>query len=205
MAMTGHQIDPAMFRLRRFEVEWLEPLIKTLGSLDRFELRDGGVRALSYTLLAEASRWVSLGEKIGYFAHDSEAANGVAAKLASPPDGPGVERVIRRIANVPASQRLGIWDFASALDLAREDLTPQRREFLRLVCFASQEEWDSRLRVVAQTASAIAAHHHRRHPRAFPDPARPTVLDDGIHRVASFAVAGPLSWSAQATAESRRS
>jgi hypothetical protein len=49
-------VDPALFRLRAFEEEWIAPLIEDAAS----------DTALNHLLLTEAHSWVVLGTAIGY-------------------------------------------------------------------------------------------------------------------------------------------
>src|ERR1039458_9793695 len=124
-------VNPALFRLRAFEIDWVAPLLDEPDS----ELRS--------FLLAEAKQWGELGQQIGYF----ETAPFSDERLATVP--------ADKLAAVLADQEqpeITLADFQDSLMEAQEDLTPERREFLNLVFFSDEKEWNERL----GQASALA-------------------------------------------------
>lgn len=132
--VTESPVDPALFRLRAFEADWLTPLL------------DAPPSELNAVLAAEAQRWLSLGMDVGYFAE---------APLVGPQfAGPLPEEVAGFFqGELPI---IDIADFGLALTQAQDDLTLERREFLDLVFFADDAVWHSHLHEVWELAGALA-------------------------------------------------
>ena len=153
-------VDPALFRLRAFEVEWLEPLLNDLyddlsteAALARGRMESDGTALLLYALIAEAYRWLTVGQQVGYFAQTYPSTSPLS--LADPPE---LERLLSTIRSQPElPPGLGIREFARALSEARDDLTAERREFLRLVCFAEEVEWLERLKQIRTLTEELTA------------------------------------------------
>jgi hypothetical protein len=115
-----------LFRLRKFEEEWIAPLT------DGPESRD----PLNVLLLAEAQAWVSVGQSIGYFA--SRETNVPAMPSLEPEIAPIVDRIQASLSPLP---HLSADDFSLELSDAREDLTTERRIMLQRVLFSEESEW----------------------------------------------------------------
>ena len=137
--------DPALFRRRVFEEEWLRPLQLAVAEGDMLE----------HILAVEAESWARIGVAVGYFA-------GALGELQ-----PGVKTVSSVDAHIPQCIRaiepwpeLDVASFAHALGAAREDLTPDRRLLLRLVLLASEDDWD----VAIRRLSAFRISLQRREP-----------------------------------------
>ena len=151
-------VDPALFRMRTFEVEWVEPLKAELSklldrSVDTTQTRakSDGTVLLLHVLITEADRWLAIGQQVGYFAQASPSA--YPSSLAEAPE-------LKLFLNAISSQTelppgLGVREFARALSEARDDLTTERREFLRLVCFAEEAEWIERLNRIRALAQRL--------------------------------------------------
>jgi hypothetical protein len=157
--MADTFVNPALFRLRAFEVEWLEPLLADLhdrsteSALARGRMEWDSTALLLYALIAEAYRWLTVGQQVGYFAHTYPSTSYLS--LADPPE---LERLLSTIRSQPElPPGLGIREFARALSEARDDLTAERREFLRLVCFTEEAEWFERLKQISTLAEEITA------------------------------------------------
>jgi hypothetical protein len=157
--MANTFVDPALFRLRTFEVEWLEPLLNDLydrsaeSTLARGRMESDGTALLLHALIAEAYRWLTVGQQVGYFAQTSPSTSPLS--LAEPLELEWLLSAIRSQAELPPG--LGIREFARALSEARDDLTAERREFLRLVCFAEEVEWLERMEQIRRLAEEFAA------------------------------------------------
>jgi conflict system STAND superfamily ATPase/SIR2-like protein len=157
--MADTFVDPALFRLRAFEVEWLEPLLNDLHdrstevTLDRGRMEWDSATLLLYALIAEAYRWLTVGRQVGYFAQTYPSTSPLL--LADPPELERLLSAIRSPTELPPG--LGIREFARALSEARDDLTAERREFLRLVCFTEEAEWFERLKQISTLAEEITA------------------------------------------------
>lgn len=159
--MTEILVDPALFRLRAFEVEWLEPLKTELSDLsarsvestpERGRTTDSDSSALLlYVLIAEADRWLTMGQQLGYFAPTSASA--YPLPLAEPSQLQWLLGAIRSESALPPG--LGAREFSRALSEARDGLTAERREFLRLVCFAEEVEWLERLNQIRTFAEQL--------------------------------------------------
>jgi Hsp70 protein len=130
--VTEPSTDPALFRLRAFEVDWLTPLLKAPSG------------ELNAVLAAEAQRWILLGQEVGYFA-----------------DAPSYLRLDQSLPKAAAGFFQGALpavdfaDFRYALNEAQDDLTPERREFLDLVLFADDAVWHARLHEVWKLAGEL--------------------------------------------------
>lgn len=121
------QVEPALFRLRVFEDQWLEPLRTTATH-----------SPLDLVLLAEAERWISIGVSVGYFAADASRRPKSVFEAPTADS----EVITKWIDTLRPPPNLNAPTFSHALAIAREDLTPERRSFLRLAIFASESEWD---------------------------------------------------------------
>lgn len=131
--------NPALFRLRVFEEQWLEPLrlATTKGSL------------LDYILAAEAEEWIRIGVAVGYFPAWDQHERGIEAPDASS------AVIIKWMRACEPWPELGTVTFAQALEAAREDLTRDRRSLLRLVIFAPEDEWDEAIRNLTSFRMAL--------------------------------------------------
>jgi transcriptional regulator with XRE-family HTH domain len=159
--MADTFVDPALFRLRAFEVEWLEPLKTELYDRTRGRTAESDSTALLLcALVAEAERWLTVGQQVGYFTHTSSATSPLS--LPDPPELEWLLSTIRSQIEFPSG--FGIQEFGQALAEARDDFTAERREFLRLVYFTDEVEWLERLHqirtipdeLIAQRTSGIA-------------------------------------------------
>jgi tetratricopeptide (TPR) repeat protein len=151
--MADAFVDPAHFRLRAFEVEWLEPLKTELSDLPhRSAGESDGTALLLHVLIAEADRWITIGQQVGYFAQTSPSAH--PAARAEFPELEWLLNAIRSQPELPSG--LSVREFARALSEARDDLTADRREFLRLVYFTAEKEWDERLNQIREFAEQVA-------------------------------------------------
>ena len=119
--MSKPTVDPARFRLRTFEADWVQPLL---------DGRESDLRAL---LLAEARRWIELGQALGYFGIDL-----VLIELPEPD-------WLKPAFEFPNEPDLSPDAFGQLLAEAQEDLTRARWEFLELAFFASEAMWRERL------------------------------------------------------------
>ena len=143
--MNDLVVDPALYRLRAFELDWIQPLS---GSLRMSSARAGGGIPLTMVLLAEAKRWISIGQRVGYFA---DAPVSDTPYVADFDDRPYFDDAAEPLVSNPRI-------FASDLSVAREDLTPARRTFMRLLYFADSASWELNL----QQASRLAENLTRR-------------------------------------------
>lgn len=114
--MADTFVDPALFRLRTFEVEWLEPLHDDLYNrsveavLARGRMESNGNALLLYTLIVEAHRWLTIGQQVGYFAQTHPSVSPLS--LAEPPELEWLLSTIRSQAELPPG--LGVREFARA-------------------------------------------------------------------------------------------
>ncbi len=158
--MTAARVDRALFRLRTFEVEWVAPLTSNVTGFDdrlaaprhdRFD-RQASVALLNYVLLLEAQRWIAMGQDVGYFARAP-----VLETFEVPLAVPQVAWIVEEWHSDRAiADSVDIQEFGRVMFEAQGDLTPERREFLRLICFAGSAEWDERLEEVARLSRAFA-------------------------------------------------
>jgi tetratricopeptide (TPR) repeat protein len=139
--------DPARFRLRAFERDWLEPLL---------EGEDSPLRSL---LLSEAEAWLTLGQKLGYF-----GAGPVDPRLRDRPRD-ALEDAVGEFGAVS----LGSAEFAHRLLEAQDDLTGERREFLELALFAEEREWRERLAELAEVPGLLTESGESHAPPALAD------------------------------------
>ena len=121
-------VDTGLFRLRAFEADWIRPLREREGN------------QLDALLVEEASHWVLLGQRLGYFADSPSIKIGQTQKR----DGFFGDRM-----DLPASE------FARHLSDAQEDLTAERREFLHLILFADDEQFQDRHRQLSELHALI--------------------------------------------------
>jgi hypothetical protein len=151
--------NPGLFRLRAFEGDWLDPLRGRL-------LRDSAENArrpplshdaalasslpLTTLLLVEGHRWIDLGQRVGYFA--AAAKSGPAAPAVTADIAWLVPVIDKDTRNFGAS-RADV--FARAMWAAQDDLAPDRTELLRLVLFATDQEWGERLEQLRKLANAL--------------------------------------------------
>ncbi len=155
--MTDAPVNPALFRRRVFEAEWLSPLKAEppeLGASLDVPLRDSpGAEALSaallrYALALEAQRWLAIGEHVGYFA---------SAPISGMVELPQLAWILNDGGSQTAhASEFDIHEFGRALSEAQADLTPERREFLRLICFAAPSEWKARLSEISQLSRNLS-------------------------------------------------
>jgi hypothetical protein len=127
-------VDPALFRLRAFEVDWVA----------RLPSAPHGLAAL---LSAEADNWIVLGQRLGYFADNVDAqrrAGSLSKDVQSLLDG-ALDDSLERDAG----------DFARQLSAAQEDLTPERLRFLRVTLFADRSEWNFFVREAGEVARLL--------------------------------------------------
>lgn len=119
--------NPALFRLRIFEENWLEPL--------RSAAAEGS--SLDHILAIEAEQWIRIGTAVGYFAHVKDRSTSLL-------EAPSAESaaIVEWISALEPPPNLDAPAFSQALELAREDLTADQRSFLRLAVFAPENEWE---------------------------------------------------------------
>jgi tetratricopeptide (TPR) repeat protein len=170
--MTRTQVDPARFRLRAFEADWVQPLLTDPPS------------SLRSLLLTEAKRWIELGVDVGYFAGETELDD-----VAREEDRRLVTSVIPPM---QTSSINDITDFEQRLMEALDDLTPERREFLELVCFASERDWEGRLDQVRGIARALIGAPAKGSPVVI-DNARWS-LDGAVSQIADAPQGTPAQW-----------
>jgi hypothetical protein len=127
-------VDPALFRLRAFEADWVA----------RF--RTG---ALGRLLVAESTRWMILGMRVGYFAESD------VSELGPTETNDAVDALLDQALH--ESDLHNVEAFARELILAQEDLTPERRNFLYEILFAEDAEWRDRLSQARRICSRIAS------------------------------------------------
>jgi hypothetical protein len=134
-------------RLRLFEKEWLEDLVKPPGSED---LGGVGSHLLNAVLASECKRWFDLGRLLGYFDEDAEL------------DIPHPDLIDEKVF---FPQKRGLLmlrgdgsDFAFKLIEARSDLTQERQNFLRLMFFADEEEWNMDFRLLQLLVGDLQKH-----------------------------------------------
>jgi hypothetical protein len=177
--MTEPVVDPALFRLRAFESEWIERFSRPLRKRTR---RHRARLLLNSVLLAEAERWISIGQRVGYFAE---------ASLAAMPDKEEFDETLYfddGADQLMTDPRM----FAYDLNVAREDLSYAREELLLLLHFADEAEWELGLR----QASALAEELERRPWLTLP----PQEVDalawclDGAELEASTDLPSPADW-----------
>lgn len=148
--MSDQIVDPARFRLRAFEADWNRLLATVLFSW-RSELQDDPwrYRALASVLAAEADRWFQLGSETGYFAGaDSlELGRGEVAEA----------NLEFETASYFPSFGIPIEapQFGEQLNLAWEDLTRDRIEFLSLLMFGSDALWSQNVGALEAFAEAL--------------------------------------------------
>ena len=140
------EIDPAQFRLRAFEQDWVLPLLDEVDGL----VETDSARRLDLALLLEARLWRSLGVRTGYFAGAPEI------DLDAPLGDLGEFAEIVEAAEYTRSWIQRADRFGDLLAQALDDLTPERRELLRIVYFAEEEEWQRRIVEVRRLAHAVA-------------------------------------------------
>ena len=124
--MTDPEVNPALFRLRTFEEEWIAPLVAR-------DLDD----PLAAILLAEAEAWLYVGAEVGYFASPAASERIGRREAVSPRATEVIEGILGRR---PAPGVTPI-EFARGLSDAREDLTPGRESLLRRLLFNKDDEW----------------------------------------------------------------
>jgi tetratricopeptide (TPR) repeat protein len=134
------KVEPALFRLRVFEEQWLQPL-RSAAADDPLDL----------ALLTEAERWISIGGSVGYFA----AASGGQPMSAIEAPTTEAKMIVKWIGELRPPQDLDAATFSQALAIAREDLTPERRSFLRLAIFASEDEWNEAVGSLSSFRSSL--------------------------------------------------
>ena len=151
-------VDPALFRLHVFESDWVAPL---LAAVPEAEQSSRGQTAPSfkrrsevlftYVLLAETEVWLSIGRRTGYFS-DAELRSQIGPRPAIS-EYDWLTQTIRSGTESPRDVDVAV--FARALWAAREDLTESRKELLRLVLFASDDEWLSRLDQLSEASRRV--------------------------------------------------
>lgn len=129
--MSPQHIDPALFRLRAFESDWLAPLLRATDS------------SLTRLLAAEAEQWITLGQRVGFFAQtpQRDATRGGRS--------PEFDRFFAPGEVEPSN-------FAGILSDAQDDLTSARREFLRLLLFAPEPEFERAVEGLFRLETAVA-------------------------------------------------
>jgi hypothetical protein len=134
-------VDPALFRLRRFQQERIGPL--TISS---------ATEPLSELLLAEAEAWLTIGIELGYFAdqvqHIETSVDGHLTFTTSP--------IIRWIRSRSDPPDLTAAEFAQELSDAWESLTDERVELLRRLLFSNDQDWTRALSELDDFALALS-------------------------------------------------
>jgi hypothetical protein len=131
-------VDPALFRLRAFEADWLAPLIRTADS------------PLEQLLIAEAERWILVGQSLGFFPQAPRAAGDVPERAFR------FHNFFTDEIGFFTDKPVALSDFSATLSAAQDDLTPARRAFLRLVLFATDPEFDDAVRQLSRFEAAVA-------------------------------------------------
>lgn len=128
-------VNPALFRLRVFEDEWLESLA---GEIERAGSEEE--RWLPLVLLKEAERWYELGRRLGYFPSQASLRGFSPPSLSLP------EALLPLLKSIQNSDSpTSALQLSHSLILAQEELTPERREYLYLLYFATDSVWEQRL------------------------------------------------------------
>jgi hypothetical protein len=128
--LTDPRVDPPLFRHYAFWSDWVAPLEAELADVPS----STSTARLLHALLKETEEWHIAGREIGYFADVRPAwPSGFVEGVDWRPT------AVSRPFVVPDA--LDQVSFARLLTQAREDLTPERREFFRLLCFAEDAEW----------------------------------------------------------------
>jgi hypothetical protein len=135
-------IDLGLFRLRVFEREWLGEITTPPGSSG---LGSVGSHMLNAALLLEGKRWLALGREIGYF--DSRSSV----------EFPETDLINEEELFGPITVDRTLEPAAFGVELIESilGLTPERREFLRMVFFSDEEEWERGLQLVQIFTKAI--------------------------------------------------
>jgi hypothetical protein len=151
--VTEGGASPAQFRLAAFVHDWATPLRWALRLHRAFEEhqphRDSS-QVLFQALLVEAQLWVELGQEVGYFAGSEESRAGGWLDPSVRDARGWFAGLFRQEGDAPSE--LTVAEFGVALAEAREDLTPERSEFLALFYFSDDAEWEQRLDEVVDFA-----------------------------------------------------
>jgi hypothetical protein len=123
--MPESNVNPPLFRRHVFEEEWLKPL--------RSPVAKG---PLNYLLAVEGEHWTRIGTAVGYFAQVKDPPTAVLV----PPNAEAAT-IAAWVSSLEPPLDIDASAFGQALELAREDLTADRRSFLELVLFASESDW----------------------------------------------------------------
>jgi tetratricopeptide (TPR) repeat protein len=139
MTLEAHA-NPPLFRLRVFDEHWLEPL--------RSAATEGS--SLDYLLAVEAEQWIGIGVAVGYFA-------AIEGRPASGLEAPSAESaaIAEWICALEPPSDLDAATFSQALEVAREDLTSDRRSFLQLAVFASGDEWKEAIKDLSSFRASL--------------------------------------------------
>lgn len=163
------------YRLRVFEAAFIEPSTRFFNDQPGLALRmdrwfDGSqdtipagdspssLGLLRSCLLAEAGNWVTVGRRLEYFPE--------AAKVTLDVEGLRLENHRRKLeaaflgeSDFESKHDMGIRDgdeFGYSLLGMIEDLTDERMEYLRLMMFATNGEWEARLKRAQTLAENVA-------------------------------------------------
>jgi hypothetical protein len=140
--VTEQSIDPPGFRVRTFARDWLIPLVDR-AAREPYTGDPMGPWALASALLDEAFAWIEAGQEVSYFAD---------VELPEPTLRASITPSLVSAGYSPRDQEVFSRDLVAALD----DLTPERREFLSLVCFEREEFFAARLDEVREVADILA-------------------------------------------------
>jgi hypothetical protein len=143
-------VDLGLFRLRAFEREWLGEITTSPGSS---ELGSVGNHMLNAALILEGKRWLELGREIGYFSGRS-SVEFPETDLVDEKELYLVDKEELFRSGIPY-RNLEPAAFGEELVGSTLALTPERREFLRMVFFSDEEEWERGLQLVQIFIGAI--------------------------------------------------
>lgn len=150
-----------LYRLRAFESGIVHPLIRQLAAPEqrlkdlifdtsgepRWRVSTGSLSQglVHLSLLCEAHEWIKLGQEVGYFPSNG-ASNLLVGGIRIEDWLGGVNVLFQGKLQISASKTFSSEDpFDTALSRAWDCLTDYRPEYLRLVIFADDEEWERRL------------------------------------------------------------
>lgn len=174
--------DIELYRLRAFEASFITPRVRILLEANRSDLEHALQQGqgesptyqdqdhqtpqylLNLCLLWEAATWVEVGAGVGYFPENSVPYQFRQLPEWLPFDGEGLWKALR-VYVAFSDARNGLYNprndeswqdnFSKQLIREIELLTEERMEYLRLMLFASDKEWEKRYLQVQDTADVF--------------------------------------------------
>ncbi len=148
--MSDPVVDAALFRVRAFEQDWSR-MLSSLFQRTRFSPDPGRYGGMAAVLAAEADGWFRAGSENGYF----RGADSLALRFEALDPSEYETEIDAASYFLPFHISLEADEFGEQLNLAREDLTYPRVEFLSLLMFASDANWNRRIEELEVFADAL--------------------------------------------------